>query len=58
MAEKSRYEMLCHECSGEGYIDISDEEGNKDALCPNCEGAGLIPNAAGVELLNFLKRYL
>jgi len=56
--EKSQYEMICPECKGCGYVDISDSEGNKDALCPNCDGSGLIPNAAGVELINFIKRYL
>ena len=53
----SKYEMACPECSGSGYIDISGEYIRED-ICPNCQGSGLIPNAEGLELLNFVRRYI
>ena len=55
----SRFEMNCPECGGHGYIDSTiNSDYNEEKECPNCQGSGLIPNAEGLEILNFVRRYI
>ena len=56
----SKYEMKCPDCNGSGGVDITtdNDEYIHEVFCPNCDGDGVIPNAEGLEILAFLKRYI
>jgi len=56
---KINLEENCSACEGSGYVEPSkNTEFFEVEECGNCEGKGQIPTFLGIELLEFIRKYL